>query len=106
ACVKKDFAQQGRGCTTGPRLSRCLSCASGQYGPPRAAVLTAALRAHRHRGIDALTAISPSVARALDQARLPAGLPVRVVSSLVPDGLDELDRDTPRPRWLAGQPDL
>ncbi|GAA0588428.1 glycosyltransferase family 4 protein [Paractinoplanes ferrugineus] len=106
ACVKKTFARDGGGCTTGPRLSRCLPCASSQYGRPRAAVLTAALRAHRHRGIDALTAISPSVARALEQAKLPEGLPVRVVSSLVPDGLDELARATERPDWLPDRPYL
>ncbi|GIM91669.1 glycosyltransferase family 4 protein [Paractinoplanes toevensis] len=104
ACVKKTFARDGRGCATGPRLSHCLPCASGQYGKPKAVALTAALRAHRHRGIDALTAISPSVARALEQARLPAGLPVRVVSSLVPDGLDELARNTARPHWLPDRP--
>ncbi|MFI5893626.1 glycosyltransferase family 4 protein [Actinoplanes sp. NPDC051513] len=106
ACVKKTYARDGRGCLPGPRLSRCVSCATGQYGRPRAAALTAALRAHRHRGIDALTAISPSVAEALDRARLPAGLPVRVVSSLVPDGLDELARNTPRPAWLPDRPYL
>ena len=105
-CVKKTFTQDGRHCPTGPRLGRCLPCATGQYGRPRSLALTAALRAHRHRGIDALTAISPSVARALDGARLPAGLPVRVVSSLVPDGLDELARDTPRPGWLPDRPYL
>ncbi|MEU4242141.1 glycosyltransferase family 4 protein [Actinoplanes sp. NPDC026619] len=106
ACVKKTFARDGGGCSTGPRLSRCLPCASGQYGRPKAVALTAALRSHRHRGIDALTAISPSVAQALTQARLPAGLPVRVVSSLVPDGLDEIAGNTPRPDWLPDRPYL
>jgi glycosyltransferase involved in cell wall biosynthesis len=105
-CVKKTFARSdGRSCA-GPRLARCLPCAAGQYGRPKAAALTAALRSHRHRGIDALTAISPSVADALRQARLPAGLPVRVVSSLVPDGLDELARNTVRPHWLPDRPYL
>ena len=49
---------------------------TGQYGRPKAAALTAGLRAHRHRGIDLLTAISSSVAPALRQraaARRPAG---------------------------------
>jgi glycosyltransferase involved in cell wall biosynthesis len=105
ACVKKTYARDGGACG-GPRLARCVSCASGQYGRPRAAALTTALRAHRHRGIDALTAISPSVAEALRGARLPAGLPVRVISSLVPDGLDEVARRTPRPDWLPDRPYL
>ena len=105
-CVKKTFSRDGKGCPSGPRLSHCLPCASGQYGRPRAAALTAALRAHRHRGIDAITAISPSVARAVEQARVPAGVPVTVVSSLVPDGLDELARNTPRPDWLPDRPYL
>ncbi|GIE93226.1 glycosyltransferase family 4 protein [Paractinoplanes rishiriensis] len=104
-CVKKTFARDGRTCA-GPRLAKCLPCAGGQYGRPKAAALAAALRSHRHRGIDALTAISPSVAAALGQARLPAGLPVRVVSSLVPDGLDELARNTARPAWLPDRPYL
>ncbi|MCU7728545.1 glycosyltransferase family 4 protein [Actinoplanes sp. KI2] len=105
-CVKKTFSADGRHCPTGPRLNRCLPCASRQYGRARSLALTTALRTHRHRGIDALTVISPAVARALDTARLPAGLPVRVVSSLVPDGLDALARDTPRPEWLPDRPYL
>ena len=105
-CVKKTFARDGRSCPTGPRLGHCLPCATGQYGRVRAAALTAGLRAHRHRGIDVLTAISPAVARAVEQGRLPGGLPVRVLSSLVPDGLDELARNTPRPDWLPDRPYL
>jgi glycosyltransferase involved in cell wall biosynthesis len=105
-CVRKTFARNGRRCVTGPSLSRCVGCATGQYGRPRSAVLTAGLRAQRHRGIDALTAISSSVASALNLARLPGELPVRVLSSLVPDGLDELARATPRPTWLPDRPYL
>ncbi len=105
ACVKKTYARDGGACG-GPRLARCVSCATGQYGRARATVLTATLRAHRHRGIDALTAISPSVAEALRGARLPGDLPVRVLSSLVPDGLDEVARRTPRPAWLPDRPYL
>ncbi|MFC7527401.1 glycosyltransferase family 4 protein [Actinoplanes sp. GCM10030250] len=104
-CVRKTFSQNGRRCA-GPSLTRCMPCASSQYGRPRAAVLTAGLRAQRHRGIDSLTAISSSVASALDLARLPGDLPVRVLSSLVPDGLDELARVTPRPEWLPDRPYL
>lgn len=104
-CVKKTYARDGGMCG-GARLARCVSCASGQYGRPRAAALTLALRAHRHRGIDALTAISPSVATALRGAHLPGDLPVRVVSSMVPDGLDDLARNTPRPSWLPDRPYL
>ncbi|MEV6299024.1 glycosyltransferase family 4 protein [Actinoplanes sp. NPDC051861] len=104
-CVRKTFSRNGRRCA-GPSLGRCVPCAAGQYGRPRAAVLTAGLRAHRHRGIDCLTAISSSVAAALDQARLPGELPVRVLSSLVPDGLDDLARTTPRPDWLPDRPYL
>ena len=105
ACVKKTFARDGRTCA-GPRLSRCLPCAAGQYGRSRSAALIAALRAHRHRGIDLLTAISSSVASVLDLARLPGDLPIRVVSSLVPDGLDALAQATPRPSWLPDRPYL
>ncbi|MCM4078369.1 glycosyltransferase family 4 protein [Paractinoplanes hotanensis] len=98
-CVKKTYARAGRPCG-GPRLGRCVPCASEQYGWPRSALLTAALRAHRHRGIDALTAISTAVADGVINGRLPGDVPVQVISSLVPDGLDALARDTPRPAWL------
>ncbi|BCY14115.1 glycosyltransferase family 4 protein [Actinoplanes sp. L3-i22] len=98
-CVRKTFSRNGRPCP-GPSLARCVSCASVQYGGPRSLALTAGLHAHRHRGIDALTAISTSVARALTQANLPGDLPVKVLSSLVPDGLDTLARAEPRPDWL------
>ncbi|BBH64014.1 glycosyl transferase family 1 [Actinoplanes sp. OR16] len=105
-CVRKTFSRNGRRCTSGPSLARCVGCATAQYGRPRAAVLTAGLRSHRHKGIDTLTAISSSVASALNLARLPGELPVRVLSSLVPDGLDDLARDTPRPEWLPDRPYL
>jgi glycosyltransferase involved in cell wall biosynthesis len=104
-CVKKTYARDGGMCG-GARFARCVSCASGQYGRPRAAALALSLRAHRHRGIDALTAISPSVASALTGARLPGDLPIRVVSSMVPDGLDALAVATPRPSWLPDRPYL
>jgi len=104
-CVKKTFAVGGRICG-GPRLDRCVPCAAAQYGRSKSALLTTALRAQRHRGIDALTAISPAVAAGIDHGRLPADLPVRVISSLVPDGLDELARSTPRPSWLPAGPYL
>ncbi|GGN60456.1 D-inositol-3-phosphate glycosyltransferase [Actinoplanes lobatus] len=104
-CVRKTFAREGRRCD-GPALGRCVRCASEQYGTPRSALLTAGLRAQRHRGIDVLTAISSSVASALNLARLPGDLPVQVISSLVPDGLDALARDTPRPEWLPDRPYL
>jgi glycosyltransferase involved in cell wall biosynthesis len=90
----------------GPRLSRCIPCAAGQYGPPKAAVLAAALRSHRHRGIDLVTAISSAVAESLRGARLPGDVPIRTISSLVPDGLDDLARGTPRPPWLPTTPYL
>ena len=104
-CVRKTFAREGRRCD-GPSLGRCFPCASEQYGRPKSALLTAGLRAQRHRGIDCLTAISHSVASALNLARLPGELPVQVISSLVPDGLDELARVTPRPEWLPERPYL
>ncbi|MBO3742765.1 glycosyltransferase family 4 protein [Actinoplanes flavus] len=104
-CVRKTFAREGRRCD-GPALGRCVRCASEQYGTPKSALLTAGLRAHRHQGIDVLTAISTSVASALNLARLPGDLPVQVISSLVPDGLDALARDTPRPEWLPDRPYL
>ncbi|MDI6101342.1 glycosyltransferase family 4 protein [Actinoplanes sp. NEAU-A12] len=104
-CVRKTFSRDGGRCD-GPSLGRCVPCAAGQYGRPKSVLLTLGLRAHRHQGIDCLTAISSSVASALSLARLPGELPVQVISSLVPDGLDELARTTPRPPWLPDRPYL
>jgi glycosyltransferase involved in cell wall biosynthesis len=104
-CVRKTFAREGHRCE-GPSLGRCVPCAAGQYGTAKSVLLTVGLRAHSHRGIDCLTAISNSVASALNLARIPGELPVKVISSLVPDGLDELARSTPRPDWLPDRPYL
>jgi glycosyltransferase involved in cell wall biosynthesis len=101
-CARKTMVP---GCP-GPRLSRCIPCASGQYGRVKAAVLATALRANAHQGIDLVTAISSSVAGALKDARLPSGIPVKTISSLVPDGLDDLARATKRPSWLPNTPYL
>ena len=102
ACARKTLVP---GCP-GPRLSRCIPCATSQYGRAKAALLATALRSHRHRGIDLVTAISTSVAEALRNARLPGDTDIRVISSLVPDGLDDLARSTPRPDWLPATPYL
>jgi glycosyltransferase involved in cell wall biosynthesis len=102
-CARKNLIHPGGPCP-GRRLRHCLPCATGQYGPAKAAVLTAALAAHRHRGIDRLLAISSSVAAALGDARKDAGLAVQVVPSLVPDGLDTLAAATPTPDWVPAEP--
>ncbi len=58
-------AQTRTGCPTGPQLLRCTACSREVYGLPKAALLTAGLRAMwpLHRRVDRWIAISGPVAR-------------------------------------------
>ncbi len=65
ACVRKTYTQTRTGCPTGPQLLRCTACSREVYGLPKAALLTAGLRAMwpLHRRVDRWIAISGPVAR-------------------------------------------
>ncbi|WP_034271025.1 glycosyltransferase family 4 protein [Actinospica robiniae] len=99
-CAKKTYQYFGTPCT-GPRLGKCASCARQQYGAPIAAALAGALRAGRPllARADAYVAVSEAVADAV-RPHVPPGPRLEVISSMVPDGLDELAHSAPRPAFL------
>jgi glycosyltransferase involved in cell wall biosynthesis len=106
ACPKKSLVYKGRdaGATCpGRQLTRCIPCASSQYGRVKGTFLATAHAAHRHRGIDRLTAVSSAVAAALDDARKPAALPVTVLPTMVPDDILTAGAAA-RPDWVPEGP--
>jgi glycosyltransferase involved in cell wall biosynthesis len=86
---------------SGPRLAKCLACAPEQYGVLKGAAITTGLRASRilHGRADCYIAISRAVADA-SRAVLPGQSEIVVVPTIVPNGLPELARSTPRPGFL------
>lgn len=86
---------------SGPRLAKCLACAPEQYGVLKGAAITTGLRASRllHGRADCYIAISRAIADA-SRAALPGRSEIVVVPTIVPNGLPELARSTPRPGFL------
>jgi glycosyltransferase involved in cell wall biosynthesis len=86
---------------SGPRLAKCLACVPEQYGVLKGAAITTGLRASRvlHRRADCYIAISRAVADA-SRVALPGQAEVVIVPTIVPNGLPELARSTPRPGFL------
>ncbi len=99
ACARKTFWQVDRRCS-GPSLAKCLRCAAGQYGAPRATALVTALRgsAELHRTVDRFVAVSGSVAAAA--AGVARGRPVSVVPNFLAPGIESLGASGPRPAFL------
>jgi glycosyltransferase involved in cell wall biosynthesis len=102
ACPRKTLMRAGQAeqCA-GPRLGRCLSCAPAQYGLVKGSAITIAMRASRplHQRADRYLAVSAAAANG-SRPGLPAGAEVVVHPPMVPDGLRETARDTPRPQFL------
>jgi len=93
-------AHLSRPCS-GPRLTKCLSCAPEQYGVYKGTAITAGLRASRflHGRADRYIAISTAVADGSRQA-LPSRSEIVIVPTMVPNYLPALARSTPRPTFL------
>ncbi|MDQ3890523.1 MAG: glycosyltransferase family 4 protein [Actinomycetota bacterium] len=98
-CAKKTLMRNGSLCS-GPRLAKCLRCAAGHYGVPKAIGISGGLFASRrlHGRIDCFVAASTAVARAT--RRWTADRPIRVVPSCVPDECEELAGADARPSFL------
>lgn len=103
-CVKKNLVYGDDGTCSGPALRKCISCASSQYGSAKAAVLTTGLRASRvlHGRADAYVAISTAVADAARPA-LPTSTRLAVIPSMVPNGMDLIADQEPRPDFLPAE---
>jgi glycosyltransferase involved in cell wall biosynthesis len=89
-CARKTNQRDGglQACDAAP-LARCVSCAAGQYGRPKAAVLAAGLAAMRRgvRRVDAVTAVSRAVSTTLaDALDLPAPEVISPAIELPPAG--------------------
>ena len=100
SCAKKTYQRQGRACT-GPSLGKCVLCARSQYGTAKSVALVSGMRASRalYRRADAYVAISRAVAETA-RTVLPAGMPLEVIPSMVPNGMDLLARQGDRPDFL------
>ena len=103
SCAKKTYQHESGTCT-GPRLGKCLRCATQSYGPARGPALALGQRAGRRllRRADAYLAISGTVAAAARQV-LPPDMRIEIVPSMVPEGLPELAEATARPDFLPPQ---
>ncbi|PTL54806.1 glycosyltransferase family 1 protein [Paraconexibacter algicola] len=84
-CPKKNNTRAGASCGVGGPV-RCVTCATGQYGLPRAAALTAGLRTGGRRpgDVDAFVPISRAVLE-VSRAAIPAGAVVELIPSPVSD---------------------
>ena len=77
----------------GPKFTKCLVCASGQYGVVRAAALTAGMTITRrslHR-VDRYIAVSSAVARACASVSDSDDRPIDIFTPFVPDQVFQLD---------------
>ncbi len=84
-CAKKNLMYRGGWCD-GPALAKCLRCASGHYGVPKAAITVGglALRLPRERGaVDRFIAVSSVVAQGNHLGAY--GVPHEVIPNFIPD---------------------
>jgi glycosyltransferase involved in cell wall biosynthesis len=85
-CPKNTFVYRSGVCT-GPKFTKCVACASGQYGPVRSVALTTGLTLMRpwHRRVDRYIAVSAPVARACASLVAPGRLPIEIIPPFLPD---------------------
>ena len=108
ACAKKSLVDRGGDACPGPSLRRCPTCAAGQYGTVKGAVLAVMSNTAmgRLRRVTTFTAVSDYVAGRLTPILEPlTGRPVQTLHSFVPDGLFELGSASPAPDYLPTDPD-
>jgi glycosyltransferase involved in cell wall biosynthesis len=105
ACPRKTLIRSGQAeqCS-GPRLTRCLSCAPEQYGLAKSTMITMSMRASQflqHRADRYLT-VSKAAADG-SRGSLPADAEIIPHPPMVPDDLLELAEGTPRPDFLPAE---
>jgi glycosyltransferase involved in cell wall biosynthesis len=104
-CSKNTFVHKGETCE-GPRFTKCLACASGQYGVPRATALTTGLTLTRpmRRRVDRYIAVSTSVARACSSLIAEGREPIEIIPPFLLDESLE-PSDTSRPGFVPATGD-
>lgn len=87
-CAKKTYLHRDRVCT-GPRLLKCVACASGHYGRPQGTALALGLASTRLwvRRADRVIANSRPVAEACAMLRRPGASPIQVVPPFLPESV-------------------
>jgi len=104
ACHKKTVMYSPHGITLGapcpgPRLDRCISCGTEQYGLMKSTAIAVGLRGSRgvlNSRVDLTVAVSTAVAEA---SQVAFERPIRVIPSFLADGLRELASKQPRPAF-------
>ena len=96
-CAKKTYLHHDLVCT-GPKLLKCLPCASGQYGRPQGTALALGLAASRPwvRRADHVVANSRPVAEACSMLVAAGAPPIQVVPPFLPES-DIRELQGPRP---------
>ena len=105
ACARKTLMHSGQaGKCSGPRMTRCLPCASEQYGFLKGTAITTSLRASRflHHRVDRYIAISTAVAEGCRQA-LPPERNIVIIPTMVPNNLPTLAQAITRPEFLPAE---
>jgi glycosyltransferase involved in cell wall biosynthesis len=103
-CATKRMMEHGRTRCPGPAPRRCLSCASGHYGPVNGAVTVAANAAAAHRRARRIAAVAAVSSAVADAVAIPAGhwlhsagLTARVIPNFIPDDIIADDLAPTRP---------
>lgn len=103
-CPIRTLLRHGEPCS-GPGVAKCLECAGGEYGQPKAAVAVAGVLGGRRllrRHLAGVHSVSAYVQDVMART-LPRGGPVP--DRVVPDFRDEAGTDVPDPGILATLPD-
>ena len=101
-CPKKSYVHKGRICT-GPAATKCITCATSQYGPARALAITELLRISRAVLNRRLTRLLPVSSAVLEASAAGSRLPRRafeVVPAPIANNLREIASEEPRPTFL------
>ncbi len=111
-CATKRLMEHGRVRCPGPGLRRCLSCATGHYGPINGVVTVVANAAAAHRRARRITDVAAVSSAVADAVAIPAGhwlhgagLAARVIPNFIPDDIvvDEVAPNPPdAPLLFAG----
>jgi glycosyltransferase involved in cell wall biosynthesis len=104
-CPKMTFVYKDGVCD-GPKYTKCVACASHQYGVARATALTTGMTITRHslRRVDRYIAVSNAVARACAPLSESGRQPFDIIPPFVPDATFELD-GTARPLFVPAKGD-